>query len=264
MLGLIAYDLETCIMQRGYTRDKGLILEIGAVDVLRPNRHFHCFVNPCEEQRTSEDFLQGLVSMGARQYPTKKHAENIKYDASEALPISVALAKFLEFIGTSPVVLTAHNGRSFDDKIVAGALQRCDLQWPTELQFLDSYHDVSKKAWPSRRSYKLQNLHKNCCPEHSDLRWHTALDDSIALSHLLGAAARETVALRIEKAAEYVEKEHGIDRLNREFSAQFPPRLLLGRRSKATARKKLRNGRSEKLTKLCLQICLRAPLWITR
>jgi DNA polymerase III epsilon subunit-like protein len=264
MIRLIAYDLETCIMQRGFTRDKALILEIGAVDVFHPERQFRCFVNPCEQERTEADFLQGLVSRGARHYPTKKHAENIKYDPSKALPISIALVEFLEFIGTSPVVLTAHNGRSFDDKIVTGALQRCQLEWPKELRFIDSYHDISKKAWPSRRSYKLQNLHKNCCPEHSDLHWHTALDDSIALSHLLGAAARETVATRIERAAEYVEKEHGIDRLNREFSTQFPPRLLLGQRSKAAARRKLRTGGSQKLTRLCLQICLRAPLWITR
>ena len=111
MIRLIAYDLETCIMQRGFTRDKALILEIGAVDVFQPERQFRCFVNPCEQERTEADFLQGLVSRGARHYPTKKHAENIKYDPSKALPISIALVKFLEFIGTSPVVLTAHNGR---------------------------------------------------------------------------------------------------------------------------------------------------------
>jgi len=265
---LVAYDLETCIMQRGYTRGQALILEIGGVDVLAPERTFHCFVNPCPDAQTKETFLKSLVDIGAREYPTKRHAENIHYDPSLALPIEEALRRFLAFLtegNPSTITLSAHNGRSFDDKIVSGALERHNLLWPENIQFLDSYHAVSKKAWPARRSYKLQNLHKTFCPEASSLKWHTALDDSIALSHLLKAAARETVATRIEDAAVYIEQHHGVSTLNREFHTQFPSNLTnnLGRKSKLAAQRKLRQSTGRKITCLCIKICLGASLWLS-
>ena len=263
---LIAYDLETCIMQRGYTRDKALILEIGAVDVLAPERTFHCFVNPCIGPQTKETYLKSLVEHGAREYPTKRHAENIRYDPTNAIPLHLAMEQFLEFLtdgDPSHLVLSAHNGRSFDDKIVSGSLQRCNLRWPPNIRFLDSYHAVSKKAWPARRSYKLQTLHRNFCPENSSLKWHTALDDSIALSHLLKAAARETVASRIEETAKFIERQHGVSRLNREFETQFPTNLSsrLGRKSKLAAQRKLRTCTGNKLTHLCVKLCIGASFW---
>lgn len=263
---LVAYDLETCIMQRGYTRDKALILEIGAVDVLRPERTFHCFVNPCPVPQTKESFLRSLVEAGAREYPTKRHAENIRYDPTVALPMHTALQAFLDFLTEGDpafLVLSAHNGRSFDDKIVSGSLRRSNLAWPPNIRFLDSYHAVSKKTWPARRSYKLQNLHRTFCPENSSLKWHTALEDSIALSHLLKAAARETIASRIEEAAQYIEQQHSVSRLNREFQTQFPTNLStsLGRKSKLAAQRKLRQNTGNKLTQLCVKVCIGASLW---
>ena len=205
---IIAYDLETCIMQRGYKRPQGLILEIGAYDIFL-DRSFRCFVNPTEQKLTKENYLSVLEAEGARPYPTRTHAENIRYEPESALPLRVAMQQFLSFIQTAEV-LCAHNGRSFDDKIVQGSLERCGLQWPSEMRFLDSYYDVSKKVWPGRRSYKLQVLHRALCPEASSLKWHTALDDSMGLAHLLGAAARHTVAENVELAAQYVEKDYGV------------------------------------------------------
>lgn len=262
---IIAYDLETCIMQRGYTRDKALILEIGAYDLFL-DRSFRCFVNPSNEALTKDNYLSVFEANGARPYPTKTHAENIRYRPEEALPLKVAMKQFLGFLQTAEV-LCAHNGRSFDDKIVHGSLQRCGLEWPKGMLFLDSYYDVSKKVWPGRRSYKLQNLHKALCPEASSLRWHTALDDSIGLANLLGAAARHTVTGNVEIAAKYVEKDYGIAKLNRQFGTNFPHRLndSIGKRTKEAIAKKLKSKRPSKdLTLLCLDICIKAGLWQMR
>ena len=262
---IIAYDLETCIMQRGFTRDKALILEIGAYDLFL-NRSFRCFVNPTDQVLRKDDYLSVLEANGARPYPTKTHAENIHYRPEEALPLKVAMKQFLSFLNTAEV-LCAHNGRSFDDKIVRGSLERCGLAWPKGLRFLDSYHDVSKKVWPGRRSYKLQNLHKALCPEASSLKWHTALDDSIGLANLLEAAARHTVAENVELAAQYVEKDYGIARINRQFHCNFPKRLSdrVGRHTReAVAKKLLKTRPQQALNHLCIEICIRTGLWQMR
>lgn len=262
---ITAYDLETCIMQRGYTRDKSLILEIGAYDLFLKTS-FRCFVNPTEENLTKENYIEVLQAHGARAYPTKCHAENIKYDPEIALPLPIALKQFLAFLKTSEV-LCAHNGRSFDDKIVYGSLQRCGLTWPKGLRLLDSYHDVSKIVWPGRRSYKLQNLHKAFCPESSSLKWHSALADSMGLANLLEAAARHTVAGNVEIAAKYVEKDYGIARINRQFHCNFPKKLYdnIGRLSKAAITKKLRTKNpTAAINQICLEICIRTGLWAMR
>lgn len=262
---IIAYDLETAIMQRGYKRPQSLILEIGAYDLFL-NRSFRCFVNPTEEKLTKDNYISVLEAHGARPYPTKCHAENIRYQPEEALPLKVAMKQFLGFL-QSAEILCAHNGRSFDDKIVYGSLQRCGLAWPSEMRFLDSYYDVSKKVWPGRRSYKLQVLHRALCPEASSLKWHSALDDSIGLAHLLGAAARHTVAENVELASQYVETDYGISKINRQFGTNFPRRLndRIGRLTKEAVRRKLKSKRpSTELTLLCLDICIKAGLWKMR
>ena len=259
---IIAYDLESCIMQRGYTRDKALILEIGAYDLFLKTS-FRCFVNPTDEKLTKENYVSVLEAHGARPYPTKCHAENIRYQPEQALPLKVAMRQFLDFLKTSEV-LCAHNGRSFDDKIVFGSLQRCGLEWPKGMKFLDSYHDLSKKVWPGRRSYKLQNLHKALCPEHSSLKWHSALDDSIGLAHLIEAAARQTVIDNIEVAAKYIEKDYGVSRINRQFHCHFPKQLSdkVGRHTREAVAVKLRSKRPlAAINQICLEVCLRTGLW---
>ena len=253
------------MIERLYGHGQSLILEIGAYDLFL-DRSFRCFVNPTEEKLTTDNYLRILEANGARPYPTKTHAENIRYKPENALPLRVAMQQFLCFLNTADV-LSAHNGRSFDDKIVYGSLQRCGLEWPQDLRFLDSYYDVSKKVWPGRRSYKLQNLHRALCPEASSLKWHTALDDSMGLAHLLGAAARQTIGENVEMAAKYVEKDYGIKNLNRQFRVQFPQRLndCIGRQTKEAVRRKLKSKRpSTELTILCLDICIKAGLWKMR
>ena len=89
----------------------------------------------------------------------------------------------------------------------------------------------------------------------------------MGLAHLLGAAARHTVAENVELAAQYVEKDYGVSKLNSQFGAKFPRRLndCIGRQTKEAVRRKLKSKRpSTKLTILCLDICIKAGLWKMR
>jgi len=265
---MIAYDLETAIMQRGYKREQGLILEIGACDIFHPERQFRCFVNPCPTKLTAENYMEELISAGARRYPTATHCNNIRYDPEMALPLSLALAEFLNFVGTD-AVLVAHNGRSFDDKIVSGALSREGLEWGKGTNFLDSYHDVCKKVWPGRRTggYKLGNLYKKfCVHDNQSMKWHTALDDSIALSRIINTAAKETVLNNMEASGHYVEKEYGLDKMNRELGVRLPKGFsdTIGKETRAVVENILRKRTTHTVTDLCIKICLGAGLWLPR
>lgn len=261
---IVAYDLETCIMKKGFKRKQGLILEIGAYDIFL-DRCFRCFVNPTQQALTKNNYIEILEANGARPYPTQTHAENIRYDPEKAISLPVALQQFITFIKGADVIC-AHNGKSFDDQIVQGSLERCGLQWPKELGFLDTYHDVSKKIWPKRRSYKLQVLHRTFCT-NSNLKWHTALDDSIGLSDLLSAAARHTVSNNVEIAGKFIENDYGIARINRQFGVQFPQNLsqTIGNKTKNAVRKMLISKKTNKqISHLCLKICLKKNLWKIR
>ncbi len=265
---MICYDLETAIMKTGYKREDQLLLEIGACDAFNPSITFHCFVNPCRRPLTKENYMDIFVEHGAREYPTRRHTLNIKYDPVKAVPLKDALLQFLSFINqtktlnSGKVILCAHNGRAFDDRIVSGSLQRTGLKWPKNLMFLDSYRDVAKKTWLSRRSYKLQNLHKNFCPENSNLKWHTALDDTLGLQHVVSAAARQTVCDRLEESVQYIEANYGIAKINKDFSCKLPQNLSekMGHHTKAALKKKIMKiPPSKKLTNLCLWVAL--GLW---
>lgn len=266
---MICYDLETAIMKTGYKRESQLMLEIGACNAFDPSLTFHCFVNPSNQIITKDNFMDVFVANGARDYPTRRHAHNIGYDPLKAVPLRDALIQFLSFINQTDtlensdnIVLCAHNGRAFDDRIVSGSLQRTGLKWPENLVFLDSYRDVAKKTWLSRRSYKLQNLHKNFCPENSNLKWHTALDDTLGLQHVVSAAARQTVCNRLQESVQYIEANYGMKQFNKDFSCTLPLNLssAMGKYTKAALRRRImQSSPSKKITNLCLVIAL--SLW---
>ena len=268
---MICYDLETAIMGAGIKREQQLILEIGACDAFNPSKTFHCFVNPSNQLITKSNFMDVFVANGAREYPTKRHAFNIGYDPLKAIPLRDALIQFLTFINQTDtldtsdrIVLCAHNGKAFDDRIVSGSLQRTGLKWPEKLVFLDSYREVAKKTWIGKRSYKLQNLHRNFCPENSNLKWHTALDDTLGLQHVVAAAARHTVCNRLQEAVQFIETTYagGIQGFNGDFSCKLPNRLSnkMGRYTKAALKKKImQSPPSTKITNLCLVFAL--TLW---
>jgi hypothetical protein len=95
------------------------------------------------------------------------------FNASEALQDAV------EFVGKSTLV--AHNGKSFDEKIVRGNAERENIDL-TGIEFKDSL-PMFKKYLKDQPSYSLPILYKSVLK--SSYRAHHALDDSIALYELI-------------------------------------------------------------------------------
>ena len=161
------FDLETAIMSSGQKRHDTTIVSIGSVNLMNKKKKFHCYVKHKINDRVKEG-------------PTMAILKKIKYKESEALPISVALQKFFNFLGEEPLLI-AHNGNSFDFKIVNGAIDNNNLNFT--FTGLDSYHYIIKKTF-SLPSYKLSNVYFCLCG-NTNLKWHTAVDDSLGLREII-------------------------------------------------------------------------------
>ena len=258
---MISYDLETCLMKRGKKRKDVLILSIGAVDIVQ-GRTFHCYVNPLSSAK--KDFTKDLEAYGVRMKPTETVITNIHWRHDKAKSLAEALGLFETFIsGTTSIlpkpVLIAHNGRSFDHKIVIGSYQRLDRKVP-DLCFLDSWHDITKKGWPKQRCHKLQVLHNTLCPNSIlSPKWHQALDDATALSEIVTATAVEEVAKRPRQAWSYAcEHDSVFESLNKahafKLSAQ---RRLCVSSLRLWPEVVRRNGhRSKEFQVFCLKFCM--------
>jgi hypothetical protein len=98
------------------------------------------------------------------------------------------------------------------------------------------------------------------------MKWHTALDDSIALSRIIGTAAKETVLNNMETSAHYVENEYGLDKMNRELGVRLPRGFseTIGKETRVIVENILRKRTTRTVTDLCIKICLGAGLWLPR
>ena len=163
-------DLETPIMKAGFKRADVLILSIGCISLF-DDRQYHTFVRVKEAE-----FEQKTKSA-----PTNKIISRIKYDASNALPVKEALQQLFEFTGNTPLFI-AHNGNSFDFKIIDGAIEACALDY--QFTALDSYHYITKKVF-ALPSYKLSNVYYSICKNHKKLKFHRAIDDCVALKAIV-------------------------------------------------------------------------------
>lgn len=163
---IYVFDLETAIMASGQKRGNTIILSIGAVNLIN-KKTFHCYVRHKINEKVKE-----AATMSIR--------KKIKYKESEAVPISVALQNFFDYLGEDPLLI-AHNGNSFDFKIVNGAISNNNL--PLSFTGLDSYHYIIKKTF-SLPSYKLSNVYY-CLLGDTNLKWHTAVDDSLGLREII-------------------------------------------------------------------------------
>lgn len=187
MKRMIAYDMETAIMGRGYKREKGLILEVSLIDVLNSKNSYTCFVNPFLEQNIKEDEVDiYLQKHGAKLKPTKTHIKNIGWTMKKAKPLKEALLNIKNFIKTddNPPLLVAHNGRGFDHRILRGNFEKCDIDIPNVL-YSDSLHDITKKTFPQFHSHTLGFLHRTLCKNSSSFNWHTAYDDTKGLVEII-------------------------------------------------------------------------------
>ena len=207
---MISYDLETCLLKKGKKRKDVLILSIGAVDMMNPKRTFHCYVNPLASGRYN--YLKDLESYGAKMKATNTVMRNIRWRYDKAKMPEDALLKFQKFILETPIVLqvpivVAHNGRSFDHKILHGAYDRADMALP-DIRYLDSLHDITRKCYKKLKCHKLGVLHQTLCPNSEfNPHWHEALDDAKALTEIITATAVEHVARMPKQACEHAGRQ---------------------------------------------------------
>lgn len=94
-----------------------------------------------------------------------------------------ALRKLLAFTKDEPVWY-AHNGRSFDFKILKGCAQRCNITY--KVQEIDTLHEFRKRL-PGHKSYSQPILYRALFNQKYNA--HVAIDDAIALKRLCAHAA---------------------------------------------------------------------------
>jgi DNA polymerase III epsilon subunit-like protein len=94
-----------------------------------------------------------------------------------------ALRKLLTFTKDDPVWY-AHNGRSFDFKILKGCAQRCGLTY--NVKEIDTLREF-RKCLPGHKSYSQPILYKALFNQTYNA--HVAIDDAIALKRLCAYAS---------------------------------------------------------------------------
>ena len=236
-------DLETPIMKKGFKRKDVLIFSIGCISLLRPEQTFHCFVN-------INDKHYEKLNMP----PTNSIKSKINYDATKALPIGQALDNLFQFTGKNPLFI-AHNGNSFDFKIIEGAIQATKLGH--SFQGLDSYHHIVKKVY-SLPSYKLSNVYFSICDNHEKLTFHRAIDDCIALKEICIQCAKTYIQQDIVRAYKEL---YGL--LNEQFNTNFHSRMIICHDSFELIRKSLKEIKiCDKLMQMIVIYCLKK--WSTK
>jgi len=261
---MISYDLETCLMKKGKSRKDVLILSIGAVDLIE-ERKFHCYVNPLGSAKAT--YMHDLENYGVRVKPTNTVMTNIHWRHEKAIEVQEALEKFDAFVNAAKpilgkVILVAHNGRSFDHKILRGTYERANCRLP-DFAYLDSWHDITKKGWPKQRSHKLQDLHRSlCCNSLLQPKWHQSLDDAEALAEIIYSTAIEETAKRPRQAWSYARNHVILEQLNKNYAMKLSPELRLCKRSQRAWPDVVRKSavRSKELRLFCLEFCIK-QIW---
>ena len=214
----IVFDLESSFIVKGAKRTHSVIFEIGAVDV-HSQRTFHTFVNPFKY--TSEDSLYDAIAENRKQKvssslhfwhsllfndtsscnalkDTEIAGEIQNYNAIHDVPSTAEmLLKFETFVKKSgkleDTVIVAHNGRSFDFKIIEGNAEKGTF-WKEDngMYFVDSYRHLAVPMYKGTgRKTGLGPLFKYLMPANVSFRHHRALDDSLATACVVHGMAVE-------------------------------------------------------------------------
>lgn len=184
------YDLETCFLAKGGKRTEQQILEVG---ICKGRKTFSALVDPTLGQPiipTLESLGQhpersvrfwtklligkGMINSAVKRKPFEQQAEYIDAIRSEFITPEAAIKGMIAF-GTGTWV--AHNGKSFDQKIIEGHLERFALK--PDITFKDSLPEIRKLKLPSASlGYVYKHLFKH------PFKAHHALDDAIALQRV--------------------------------------------------------------------------------
>ena len=184
------YDLETCFLAKGHKRTEQRILEVG---ICSGRKTYSALVDPTlgkpiiptleklgmHPERSIRFWTKlligkGMLNSAVKRKPFEQQAKYIDAVRSDFITPRAAIEGMLAFgVGT----WVAHNGKSFDQKIIQGHLERFKLE--PDITFKDSLPEIRKLKLPSASlSYVYKHLFK------TPFRAHHALDDAIALQRV--------------------------------------------------------------------------------
>lgn len=198
---MYAVDLETSFVGKGGKRDNAWILQIGAADIRDTDSTLDVLVRPFEFE-TPQDLIDACLDETNRQQLDKtlrfwsnvlarrlniprgrmsirQHAQFIAERRTHMTPLKEALRELVDF--TAPgATWYAHNGKSFDFKVLRGNAKRADVSLKG-IRMIDTL-PLARAAWP--KPHKLESLYRRyVSPE--PYRAHLAKDDAVALAKLV-------------------------------------------------------------------------------
>lgn len=223
----VVFDLETSFLARGSKRPDALIFELGAVHI--PSyKTFHTFVHPfpeCDDlfQAITDNLKQNVSSsLGfwhkllypkreRRSMTDKELAQDIgTYLDAHKIPSTASVLNTFELWiketceDTSTTALVAHNGASFDFRVMDGNAPSPFWQGENNLVYVDSYRHVARRLYTDRRRFGLGPLFKDLVP--ASFCHHRALDDALATACVL----HEMAVTYVQDNHEAFEEETGV------------------------------------------------------
>ena len=208
------------IRPRGQKRYETRVIEIGAID-WKSGRHWGCLVNPLTKPfNTSTDLFQHLRDIHQKPDATLDFWSKVLVKRGAITPNMVGgeppvvwlarttvnrandFVRWFRAPETGPAFVServalqglvaftrqherdtwlAHNGKSFDFKVLAGVADRHGLVLPHHIQQVDTLH-VFRKAIPGHKSYSQPVLYQAIFGHKYNA--HVAIDDAKALARL--------------------------------------------------------------------------------
>lgn len=179
-LRVVAFDIESILRPTHEPPEfkEARIFQLAAVRFGRDKQW-------CHEQRSFNAYVDlpdedwEIHSARARELWGERHR-----------PMADVLENFRAFSDGADF-LVAYNGTGVDFPLLTAACQREGLAEFYPDRFIDAYY-LALALWPTPpRQHRLRDLTLRVGAKASRLQWHDALDDSIMLSSLLAAGARQ-------------------------------------------------------------------------
>lgn len=235
----IAGKVPDTIQPSGQKRYETRIIEIGAVDWKNPSRTFGCLVNPIPASTTLDsvdDLFKWMTKHHQKPSSTlnfwskvlvKRKSVTRTMFRSEEAPLvwlnRTVRNRAVDFVHwhnnptDGPVFVTeeeglrqllafgkgqdwlAHNGKSFDYKVLQGCALRTGLPIPSSIQKHDTLH-LFRKCIPGHKSYSQPKLYSALFNEIYNA--HVAIDDAKALTRLCQHVSRLEPAEEAKKLSQ--------------------------------------------------------------
>ena len=250
----IAGKIPDNIQPPGQKRYETRIIEIGAVDWINPTNTFGCLVNPIPSSiqiRSVDDIFNWLIenhqkptatlnfwsrvlvkrnSLLRTMFRTEEsplvwlnrttrnraidfvHWHNHPEDGPDFQTEEAALEKLIGFSAGRDWL--AHNGNSFDFKVLEGCALRTGFPIPPSIQKHDTLH-LFRKYLPGHKSYSQPKLYSALF--HQTYNAHVAIDDAKALTRLC-----QHVASKITGTSPIKNKLSKVNRIAKSMNLTFP------------------------------------------